>query len=55
MTKLSLLLRDPDFSAARDMAAAINKELGKEAARAVDSRRVDIVGITRRQSGPFPI
>jgi flagellar P-ring protein precursor FlgI len=46
MTKLSLLLRDPDFSAARDMAAAINKEMGKEVARAVDSRRVDIIGIT---------
>jgi flagellar P-ring protein precursor FlgI len=46
MTKLSLLLRDPDFSAARDVASAINKELGREAARAVDSRRVDIIGIT---------
>ena len=46
MTKLSLLLRDPDFSAARDVAAAINKEMGKEVARAVDSRRVDVIGIT---------
>src|ERR1700691_4984424 len=46
MTKLSLLLRDPDFSAARDMAAVINKELGKDVARAVDSRRGDISGIT---------
>jgi flagellar P-ring protein FlgI len=46
MTKLSLLLRDPDFSAARDIASSINKELGREAARAVDSRRVDIIGIT---------
>jgi flagellar P-ring protein precursor FlgI len=45
MTKLSLLLRDPDFSAARDMATVINKEMGKEVARAVDSRRVDIIGI----------
>lgn len=45
MTKLSLLLRDPDFSAARDMAVAINKEMGKEVARAVDSRRVDVIGI----------
>lgn len=45
MTKLSLLLRDPDFSAARDVAAAINKEIGKDVARAVDSRRVDIIGI----------
>jgi flagellar P-ring protein FlgI len=46
MTKLSLLLRDPDFTAARDMAAAINTEMGKEVARAVDSRRVDVIGIT---------
>jgi flagellar P-ring protein precursor FlgI len=46
MNKLSLLLRDPDFSAARDVAAAINKELGKDVARAVDSRRVDVIGLT---------
>ncbi|MGD0963635.1 MAG: flagellar basal body P-ring protein FlgI [Candidatus Acidiferrales bacterium] len=46
MTKLSLLLRDPDFSAARDVAAAINKEMGKQVARAVDSRRVDVIGLT---------
>lgn len=46
MTKVSLLLRDPDFVAARDIALAINKELGREAARALDSRRVDIIGIT---------
>ncbi|HWF38099.1 MAG TPA: flagellar basal body P-ring protein FlgI [Candidatus Acidoferrales bacterium] len=46
LTKLSLLLRDPDFAAARDVAAAINKELGRDAARPLDSRRIDIVGIT---------
>jgi len=46
LTKLSLLLRDPDFAAARDIAAAINKELGRDAARPLDSRRIDIVGIT---------
>lgn len=45
LTKLSLLLRDPDFAAARDIAAAINKELGRDAARPLDSRRIDIVGI----------
>jgi flagellar P-ring protein FlgI len=45
MTTLSLLLRDPDFAAARDLAAAINKDLQKEMAHAVDSRRVDITGI----------
>lgn len=39
---LSLLLRDPDFDAARDVAAAINKELGRDAAHTVDSRRIEI-------------
>src|ERR1700690_1562738 len=48
MNKLSLLLRDPDFSAARDVAAAINKELGKDVARAVDSRRVGVIGLTAK-------
>jgi flagellar P-ring protein FlgI len=46
MTTVSLLLRDPDFGAATDIAAAINKEMGKSAAQVVDSRRVDITGIT---------
>lgn len=45
MSTISLLLRNPDFAAADNIAAAINKEMGKEVARAVDSRRVDIVGI----------
>jgi flagellar P-ring protein precursor FlgI len=39
---LSLALREPDFTAARDVADAINKEFGKELASALDSRRVDI-------------
>ncbi len=39
---LSLALREPDFTAARDMANAINREFGKELASALDSRRVDI-------------
>lgn len=46
MNTVSLLLRNPDFAAAGDIAAVINKEMGKEAARVVDSRRVDITGIT---------
>lgn len=46
MTKLSLLLRDPDFAAAHDIAGAINKELGKDVARAIDSRRIDVAGIS---------
>jgi len=42
METLSLLLRDPDFATARDMADAINLVVGKPVARAIDSRRVDI-------------
>lgn len=53
MTTLSLLLRDPDFDAARDVAAIVNKELGGEVARAVDSRRVEITGING-SSGNVP-
>ena len=42
---LSLLLRDPDFDAARDIAVAINKELGHDAAHPVDSRRIEIADV----------
>lgn len=39
---LSLSLREPDFTAARDVAAAINHQYGKDLAAALDSRQVDI-------------
>jgi flagellar P-ring protein precursor FlgI len=42
MNTLSLLLRDPDFGMATDIAGIINKEIGKDVAHAVDSRRVEI-------------
>lgn len=42
---LSLLLRDPDFQTAQDVAGAINQSLGKNLAHAVDSRRIEISGI----------
>ncbi len=42
MTKVSLLLRDPDFGTAKEVAGAITRELGKDMARAVDSRRIEI-------------
>ena len=38
----SLLLNDADFRSAEAMAQAINHQLGREAARALDSRRVDL-------------
>jgi flagellar P-ring protein precursor FlgI len=42
MKVLSLALRDPDFTAARDVANAINHEFGKDLASALDSRHVDV-------------
>jgi flagellar P-ring protein precursor FlgI len=39
---LSFNLRDPDFNAAHDMADAINQDLGKQVAVALDGRRVDL-------------
>lgn len=39
---VSLLLRDPDFATARDMAAAINNEFRVDIANVVDSRRVQV-------------
>jgi len=40
--RFSILLNDADFKSAGAMAAAINAELGRPAARAYDSRRVDL-------------
>jgi flagellar P-ring protein FlgI len=42
LTKLSLLLNEPDFKTAGEVAGAINKEFGKSIAAVVDSRRVDV-------------
>jgi len=42
LTTLSLILREPDFSAAREVATAINHDLGKDVATFTDSRRIDI-------------
>jgi flagellar P-ring protein FlgI len=41
---LNLLLRDPDFQTAQDVATVINQTLGKTLAQAVDSRRIEITG-----------
>jgi flagellar P-ring protein precursor FlgI len=49
---LSFALRDPDFTAARDVAIAINREFGKELASALDSRHVDI---NVAESGVFSV
>jgi flagellar P-ring protein precursor FlgI len=39
---VSLLLQNPDFTGARDVADAINKDFGKQVASALDSRRIDV-------------
>lgn len=39
---VSLLLQNPDFTAARDVAEVINKDFGKTVATALDSRRIDV-------------
>jgi flagellar P-ring protein precursor FlgI len=51
METLSILLRDPDFKAARDIAAAINKEVGTDMAHAIDSRRIEIASPNSIQGG----
>lgn len=47
LTTVSLLLHNADYATARDIAAVVNKELGKESARAIDSRRVEISDIEK--------
>jgi flagellar P-ring protein FlgI len=42
LPKLSLLLNDPNFSTAEEVANVINQEFQRELASVVDSRRVDI-------------
>ncbi|MGO9646881.1 MAG: flagellar basal body P-ring protein FlgI [Terriglobales bacterium] len=53
LTRLSLLLNEPDFSTAGEVAGAINQEFGKSVATVVDSRRVDIDN-TAAGSGSVP-
>jgi flagellar P-ring protein precursor FlgI len=45
-SSLSLLLRDPDFDAARDLSAVINRELGGNASHVIDSRRIEIADLS---------
>jgi flagellar P-ring protein precursor FlgI len=53
---VSLLLHNPDFTTATDIANAVNSEFGKAVAIALDSRRVDIdVADASAQSVPLLI
>jgi len=47
VTSVSLLLTNPDYATAKGIAAAVDKELGNDSARAIDSRRVEISGIEK--------
>jgi len=42
LARISLLVRNPDFRVARDMAAAINQEMGEPMATAIDGGRVEL-------------
>ena len=42
LSTIALLAREPDFRTTRDMAAAINREVGASLATAIDGRRVEI-------------
>ncbi len=42
LEKVSLMLNEPNFSTAEEVAGAIDREFGKEIASVIDSRRVDI-------------
>lgn len=42
LTTVSLVLREPDFNAARDITAVINQDFGKGVASFIDSRRIDV-------------
>ena len=42
LEKVSLVLNEPNFSTAEEVAGAINREFGKEITSVVDSRRIDI-------------
>jgi flagellar P-ring protein precursor FlgI len=42
LSRISLLVREPDFRITRDMAAAINQQVGRTMATAIDSGRVEL-------------
>jgi flagellar P-ring protein precursor FlgI len=43
LRRLAFELREPDFTTARDIAAAINKDFGRDVAKVIDGREVEIV------------
>jgi flagellar P-ring protein precursor FlgI len=51
LSELSLLLHEPDYLTAQEVADAINKDLGKDQARAIDGRRIMIKVVTQSAEG----
>jgi flagellar P-ring protein precursor FlgI len=51
LSELTLLLRQPDYLTAQEVAATINKTLNKDQARAVDGRRVIIKVVSQSAEG----
>ena len=52
LPRLSLMLNEPNFTTAEEMAAVINHEFGKPIASVVDSRRVDVDNKAAEQGIP---
>ena len=42
MTTVSLMLRDPDFTAARDISSVINQQFKKDISTVIDSRQINV-------------
>jgi flagellar P-ring protein precursor FlgI len=53
LPRISLLLREADFSTAEHVAEAVNRDLGREVAHAVDSRRIELA-TSDGTLGPLP-
>ncbi len=51
LSELSILLHEPDYLTAQEVAVAINKALGRDQARAVDGRRIIIKTISPSAEG----
>ena len=51
LPRLSLMLNDPNFTTAQEMAVVINTDFGKPVASVVDSRRVDLANSAAEPDG----
>lgn len=51
LPRLSLMLNDPNFTTAQEMAVVINTDFGKPVASVIDSRRVDLANSAAESDG----